>query len=203
LCVRGDCIANLLCHCATGLTAAAAEGRLASHSPLQVDVTQILHVVAITAEHIKAVRERRVEQLLEPNVLSKIKAATTTFMMHLVTAKVLFEVALHVAKLFEQIVKVLEEIVKIGLARPVAAVAAKIGMSHLVILSAFCRVAQHLVRFGDLTELSLCTRLGALVWMVLERKLAECLLNLLVGGGRLDAERLIVVPRLVACGGQV
>lgn len=65
---------------------------------------------------------------------------------------------------------------------------------HVVDAALVC-VGQSLVCVGDLLELLLCT-LGVvlvLVWVVLDGKLLESFLNLILSGILLDAEQLVVV----------
>ena len=68
---------------------------------------------SLSAEHVEVVhagvQKRRVEQLLELDVLPKVKVTAGPVMMELVRAKVGLVVGLHVAKLFEQVVEVLEQ----------------------------------------------------------------------------------------------
>ena len=110
---------------------------------------QVLHILAKHVELVH-VEEGRVEQLLELDVLAKVEPRSPRMMMmavlmvhFVVAAKMGAEMTVRAgAKLPEQVVKVLEKVVKA--AGFEAAVPAERGVAHLVILPAFVRVPKHL-----------------------------------------------------------
>jgi len=117
------------------------------------------------AEHVKVVSERRVENLLEFDVLER-KTAARPLVVHFVVAEMVLEMTLHVAELFEQVVKVFEQIVEVEVLRFEAAVFVEVVVAHLIVLATFFRVSQNFIGLGDLTKLFLRPLLTAFVWVI-------------------------------------
>ena len=85
-------------------------------------------------------------------------------------------------------------------ARPGGANAAHTGVSIAVINGALFGICQHRVGFADFLKSFLRIRvIGIAVWMVLERQLAVCTLELGLGYRASNAENLVVIAFCV-CG---